>query len=151
MVELSERSRRVPLSLSVEASGKDAGGHSFDESTRTVNISGGGICFESQRHLGGGDARLSNDRSFIASNRHIPDPPVHGMVEQGRAHYEGSIIARRSVQREIDQPHDSADVVQDLEVQPGLVLPSGWVIDRRWAKSSRNIDRGAALASNSGP
>jgi hypothetical protein len=51
MVELSERSRRVPLSLSVEASGKDAGGHSFDESTRTVNISGGGICFESQRHL----------------------------------------------------------------------------------------------------
>jgi PilZ domain len=51
MAELLERSRRVPLSLSIEASGKDAGGNVFDESTRTVNISGGGVCFESHRHL----------------------------------------------------------------------------------------------------
>jgi PilZ domain len=51
MAELLERSRRVPLSLSIEASGKDAGGNIFDESTRTVNISGGGVCFESNRHL----------------------------------------------------------------------------------------------------
>jgi hypothetical protein len=51
MVELLERSRRVPLSLAIEASGEDAGGHAFDESTRTVNISGGGVCFESCRRL----------------------------------------------------------------------------------------------------
>ena len=51
MVELAERSRRVALNLPVRASGHDAGGNAFDESTQTVNISGGGICFESQRHL----------------------------------------------------------------------------------------------------
>jgi PilZ domain len=51
MAELLDRSRRVPLSLSLEASGRDAGGNTFKESTRTVNISGGGVCFESHRHL----------------------------------------------------------------------------------------------------
>ncbi len=51
MAELLDRSRRVPLSLSLEASGRDAGGNEFDESTRTVNISGGGVCFECHRHL----------------------------------------------------------------------------------------------------
>jgi hypothetical protein len=46
-----EREKRLGLHLPVEVSGSDAAGHAFTESTRTVNISGGGICFESARHI----------------------------------------------------------------------------------------------------
>jgi len=77
MVELSERSRRVSLSLSLEASGKDAGGHAFDESTRTVNISGGGLCFESQRQLVVGSELTLTIQVPEALRKRFGDRPVY--------------------------------------------------------------------------
>jgi hypothetical protein len=46
-----DREKRFGLHLPLEVSGADAAGHPFKEDTRTVNISGGGICFESARHI----------------------------------------------------------------------------------------------------
>ena len=51
MPETVDREKRLGLHLPVEVSGADAAGHPFRESTRTVNISGGGICFESSHHI----------------------------------------------------------------------------------------------------
>src|SRR5262245_30842767 len=51
MPETVDREKRLGLHLPVEVSGSDAAGHPFTESTRTVNISGGGICFESTHHI----------------------------------------------------------------------------------------------------
>jgi hypothetical protein len=77
MPELLERSRRVPLSLTLEASGKDAGGNVFDESTRTVNISGGGVCFESHRHLSVGATLLLTIQLPEALRKRFGDRPVY--------------------------------------------------------------------------
>ncbi|HET8648163.1 MAG TPA: PilZ domain-containing protein [Vicinamibacteria bacterium] len=46
-----DREKRLGLHLPLEVSGSDAAGEPFTESTHTVNISGGGICFESSRHI----------------------------------------------------------------------------------------------------
>lgn len=46
-----EREKRLGLQLPLEVTGSDAAGQAFTEATRTVNISGGGICFESGRHI----------------------------------------------------------------------------------------------------
>ena len=45
------RSRRLALSLPVEVWGEDDDGRTFHESARTLNISGGGLCFETGRRL----------------------------------------------------------------------------------------------------
>ena len=50
MATLTTRDKRLGLHLPVEVSGSDAGGRGFTEQTRSVNVSGGGICFES-RHV----------------------------------------------------------------------------------------------------
>ena len=52
-----EREKRMGLHLPVEVRGEDAGGVRFTEYTRSVNVSGGGICFESHRQISVG-ARL---------------------------------------------------------------------------------------------
>jgi serine/threonine-protein kinase len=46
-----DREKRLGLHLPLEVSGVDASGQAFTDSTRSVNISGGGICFECSRHL----------------------------------------------------------------------------------------------------
>jgi len=51
MPETVDREKRLGLHLPMEVSGSDAAGQPFTEATRTVNISGGGICFESARHI----------------------------------------------------------------------------------------------------
>ncbi len=51
MGALAPRDKRVGLHLPVALRGEDAGGARFSEATRSLNISGGGICFESHRHL----------------------------------------------------------------------------------------------------
>lgn len=51
MVTLTERGRRVALHLPVEVVGQDVRGRPFSERTRSLNVSGGGICFESRRRL----------------------------------------------------------------------------------------------------
>jgi len=51
MISIVDRKKRLELHLPVMVKGMDEGGHAFDEATRTRNISAGGICFESGRHL----------------------------------------------------------------------------------------------------
>ncbi len=56
-MSLIQREKRVGLQLPVEVQGEDAAGAAFRELTRSVNVSGGGICFESHRQVAVG-ARL---------------------------------------------------------------------------------------------
>jgi hypothetical protein len=51
MVATIPRARRLDLQLPVEVRGRDESGRPFTDTGRTRNISGGGICFESSRHL----------------------------------------------------------------------------------------------------
>jgi hypothetical protein len=46
-----DRSRRLGLSLPVEVWGEDDDGSAFHESAQTLNVSGGGLCFETGRRL----------------------------------------------------------------------------------------------------
>jgi hypothetical protein len=51
MNTLAEREKRVGLHLPLEVSGEEASGLPFSEETRSLNISGGGILFESRHNL----------------------------------------------------------------------------------------------------
>lgn len=55
MYSPTNRERRVGLALGVQVTGRNAIGRPFSERTRSVNISGGGICFESREQLALGD------------------------------------------------------------------------------------------------
>jgi c-di-GMP-binding flagellar brake protein YcgR len=57
-MNLVEREKRLTLHLPVEVRGEDQAGRRFVERTRTLNVSGGGLCLESRRTLEIG-ARLS--------------------------------------------------------------------------------------------
>jgi hypothetical protein len=48
---LADRSRRHGLVLPVTVVGSDSAGRSFREDTRTLNVSGGGLAFETHRRL----------------------------------------------------------------------------------------------------
>jgi len=50
-VTTTDREKRVGLHLPLDVAGQDASGADFHESTRSLNISGGGILFESHRNL----------------------------------------------------------------------------------------------------
>src|SRR5687768_14971089 len=49
--EIRNRHKRVGLELPVDVVGRDAQGSRFVEGTRTLNVSAGGLCFESRRNL----------------------------------------------------------------------------------------------------
>jgi len=55
MPKLSDRNRRRPLSLTVVARGQDSAGHTFHETTRCLNVSGGGLLLETTRPFACGD------------------------------------------------------------------------------------------------
>jgi PilZ domain len=74
---LVEREKRVTLHLPVEVRGEDVGGVRFTEHTRSVNVSGGGICFESHRQLAiGARLRLSIELP-VNLRRHFGDQDVY--------------------------------------------------------------------------
>jgi PilZ domain-containing protein len=50
-MSLASRPKRVGLHLPLDVGGRDAGGARFSDSTRTLNVSGGGLAFESGRDL----------------------------------------------------------------------------------------------------
>lgn len=50
-MSVTEREKRVALHLPVEVRGEDSAGVRFKEATRSINVSGGGICFESRRQV----------------------------------------------------------------------------------------------------
>ena len=51
MPRLSKREQRLGLDLPVSVAAQDVFGVSFTEATRSLNVSGGGICFESRHRL----------------------------------------------------------------------------------------------------
>ncbi len=72
-MSVAQREKRVSLQLRVEVRGEDASGTRFTETTRSVNVSGGGICFESNRWISIG-ARLELLIELPASlRRHFGD------------------------------------------------------------------------------
>ncbi len=72
-----EREKRVSLQLPVEVHGEDRSGARFREFTRSVNVSGGGICFESHRQIAIG-ARLALVIELPASlRRHFGNREVY--------------------------------------------------------------------------
>lgn len=76
-MSLLEREKRVPLNLPVEVRGEDVAGVHFTEQTRSHNVSGGGICFESLRTLAVG-ARLQLAIELpVNLRRHFGDKDVY--------------------------------------------------------------------------
>ena len=76
-MSLIQREKRVFLQLPVEVQGEDVAGARFRELTRSVNVSGGGICFESQRTIAVG-ARLQLAIELPASlRRHFGNKDVY--------------------------------------------------------------------------
>jgi hypothetical protein len=76
-MSLVEREKRVGLHLPVEVRGEDASGVRFTEFARSVNVSGGGICFESHRHVAVG-ARLHLSIELpVNLRRHFGDKDVY--------------------------------------------------------------------------
>jgi PilZ domain len=69
VMRLVDRDKRVGLHLPVEVRGEDAAGRPFTELTRTVNVSGGGILFESRRPVAVG-SRLTLSIELPPSLRH---------------------------------------------------------------------------------
>jgi PilZ domain len=47
----ARREKRAPLKLALEVSGQDASGAEFTHAAQTINISGGGVCFETSKNL----------------------------------------------------------------------------------------------------
>jgi len=76
-MRLVDRGKRVTLQLPVEVRGEDVLGTRFTEHTRSVNVSGGGICFESHRRVTIG-ARLSLAIELpVTLRRHFGDKDVY--------------------------------------------------------------------------
>jgi hypothetical protein len=66
---LAQRARRVNLQLPVEVKGQDASGAPFIETTSSLNVSAGGICFVSE-HVVDIGARLQIEVRLPAALRH---------------------------------------------------------------------------------
>lgn len=96
MPDLSDREKRVGLQLALDVSGLDASGAPFAEDTRSVNISGGGLCFESRHNLGVGSRVTVRIELPPGLRRHFGNKPVY----RARAvvcrveRFEGQAVAR---------------------------------------------------------
>jgi c-di-GMP-binding flagellar brake protein YcgR len=76
-MSLVEREKRMALHLPVVVRGEDVAGVPFTEHTRSLNVSGGGICFESHRQLAiGSRLRLSIELP-VNLRRHFGDQDVY--------------------------------------------------------------------------
>ena len=78
MTSIEARNKRVGLHLPLNVSGRDVLGAPFAEATRTVNVSGGGLCFETRQKLGIG--------SRITLHIEVPEPM--------RRHFRGQAVYR---------------------------------------------------------
>jgi len=68
-----QRQKRVGLNLPLAVSGRGADGRGFTEVTRSVNVSGGGILFESHRPLAIGDRLVLSIELPLSLRRHFGD------------------------------------------------------------------------------
>jgi len=76
-MSLTEREKRVTLNLPVEVRGEDIAGVYFTEHTRSINVSGGGICFESHRTLAVGSRLQLAIELPVSLRRHFGDKDVY--------------------------------------------------------------------------
>ena len=77
MVEITERSKRVMLHLPLDVSGQEQTGATFAEPTETVNISGGGLCFETHRVIGVGSRLTLHIQLPEGLRKHFGGKPVY--------------------------------------------------------------------------
>jgi len=85
MATMSARERRLSLHLPVEVVGQDATGGWFAESTRSLNVSAGGICFDSLHNLAVG--------SRLTLQIALP-PPLRSHFGGSAAYRVGATICR---------------------------------------------------------
>jgi hypothetical protein len=76
-MSMTARERRMTLHLPLRVGGTDAKGGSFAESTRSLNISGGGVCFESHRKLQVGQRLTLSIELPEALRKHFGGQPVY--------------------------------------------------------------------------
>jgi PilZ domain len=76
-MRLADRAKRVNLRLPVEIRGQDAAGVPFIESTTTLNVSSGGICFGSEHAVEIGARLLVAIRLPPALRRHFDGRAVY--------------------------------------------------------------------------
>jgi len=81
----ARRQKRVGLRLSLDVTGQDAGGAVFGHSARTINISGGGVCFETPRNL------LVGTRILLSIQ--IP-PPLRGRFGGQEVYRAWAVVCR---------------------------------------------------------
>jgi hypothetical protein len=74
---LADRKKRIELHLPMAVDGRDESGLGFREESRTQNISGGGVCFETQRHLPVGGRLALEIRIPEGLQRHFGGHPVY--------------------------------------------------------------------------
>jgi hypothetical protein len=72
-----QRQKRVGLHLPVAVTGRDAHQTPFTELTRSLNVSGGGILFESHRSLAIGDRLVLSIELPVSLRRHFGDRDVY--------------------------------------------------------------------------
>jgi hypothetical protein len=96
MPEIAEREKRVGLQLPLSVSGLDVAGVPFAENTRSVNISGGGFCFETRQNLAVGSRVTVHIELPPALRKHFGSKPTY----RARAvvcrveRYEGQAVSR---------------------------------------------------------
>ena len=78
-VTRTDREKRVGLHLPLDVAGQDASGAAFQESTRSLNISGGGILFETRRHLLVGSRLTLTIQIPDALRKHFGDRAVYNV------------------------------------------------------------------------
>jgi hypothetical protein len=77
MAAIADRQKRVALQLPLDVSGLSAVGAPFAEATRSLNVSGGGLCFECRHRLAVG-ARVTVRISLHPRlRRHFGSRPVY--------------------------------------------------------------------------
>ena len=99
-MSIAQRKKRVGLNLPVEVRGRGQDGARFTELTRSVNVSGGGILFESHRAVAVGDRLMLAIEVPLSLRRHFGDRDVYRAravvcrVEPGAAHGPRRVGAR---------------------------------------------------------
>jgi hypothetical protein len=76
-MSVAQRKKRVGLNLPVEVRGRDEAGGRFTELTRSVNVSGGGILFESHHPVAVGDRLTLAIEVPLSLRRHFGDRDVY--------------------------------------------------------------------------
>lgn len=96
MAAIADRQKRVGLQLSLDVSGLSASGAPFAEATRSLNVSGGGLCFECRHRLAVG-ARVTVRIALPPRlRRHFGSRPVYRAlaVVCRVEHLEGQTLSR---------------------------------------------------------